>query len=299
MDNEKKGFLLVALSALFIATEVIFAKLAYDSGVGVVTTITMRFTLACIILMICLYATGQKLRSPDDRKLLYFLIIIYASVAAMLFEAFALLPASLAIMFLYAYPSLTGILSYFIDKERLSREKILALALSALGLVLLLWSSWNNVSVLGVFLALGAAFANSFYLIYSPKILKRVSELSLLSWLFLSCSIFYWATGLLSGSISFDFSSNAWFYLIGLGLISTAAATLALIYGLPLIGATRAAIVNTLELPFTAFLAFLVFEEVLTPVQFAGALLILLAVIIPQIPKRKVKAPKRHDKVFS
>jgi len=281
--------LLVAASAFFIGTEAVLAKLAYGAGVNVITTITLRFTLASLIILPVLIITGHSLRvPPGGRSLMLGLILAYIIVAALLFQAFALLPASLAIMLLYAYPSFTAVLSFLINGEVLSKEKILALALSALGLVLLLWSSWDYVNLTGVFCALGAALVNSFYLIYSPKMLRQTHQLTLSSWLFLGSALFYWAVSLLSGNLTLDFQASTWLYLLGLGLISTVLATLALVYGLPFTGPTQAAIICTLEPPVTVLLAYLVFREVLTGVQVLGALLVLLAVVLPPVMETRL-----------
>jgi len=50
-----------------------------------------------------------------------------------------------------------------------------------------------------------------------------------------------------------------------------------------LVGATQGAIILTLEPPITIFLGYLVFKEVLTGLQIFGAILILLAVVLPQV----------------
>ena len=284
MDKKTKGMLLVVAAAFFIGTEAIFAKLVYGAGVNVITTITLRFTLASLIVLPILIITGHSLRIPPGRRgMMLGLILAYIIVAALLFQAFALLPASLAIMLLYAYPSFTALLSFMLDGELLSKEKILALVLSALGLVLLLWSSWNYVNIMGVLCALGAALANSFYFIYSSKMLRQTHQLTLTSWLFLSSALFYWTTGLFSGSLTLNVQPSAWLYLLGLSLVSTVLSKLALVYGLPLTGPTQAAIICTLEPPVTVLLAYFVFREVFTGVQILGALLILLAVILPPV----------------
>ncbi|NLC38210.1 MAG: EamA family transporter, partial [Clostridia bacterium] len=109
MDKKTKGMLLVVAAAFFIGTEAIFAKLVYGAGVNVITTITLRFTLASLIVLPILIITGHSLRIPPGRRgMMLGLILAYIIVAALLFQAFALLPASLAIMLLYAYPSLTA-----------------------------------------------------------------------------------------------------------------------------------------------------------------------------------------------
>lgn len=289
-----RGVILVAASACFVATQAILVKLAYATGVNVVTALTLRFAFASVIFFVCLYIGGQSLKvAPRNRRLLGFIIFVHIILDALVFESYSLLPASLAIMFLYAYPAFTGILAYFIFHEKLGAIKISALMLSGCGIVMLLWGSWNSINFLGVFMALAAAVAYAIYLIFLPGLLGRVHKLTFSTWMFAVSTVAYLLVGLVFGGLDFNFAPAGWFYLIATSLISSVAATLALLYGLPLVGATQGAIILTLEPPITIFLGYLVFKEVLTGLQIFGAILILLAVVLPQVLDWRVRKSPR------
>lgn len=215
-----------------------------------------------------------------------------AIVIVLLFQAFALLPASLAILFFYAYPAFTGILALAITREAIGGPKIIALLLSALGLILLLQSSLADLNPLGIILALGAAIAKALYLIYSPRVLREVPQLTLASWLFIGSTVVYGVIGAALGQLQFDLTLTGWGYIGVLSIFSTVVATIAMVNGLKLIVPTLAAIIHTLEPLVTAILAYLVFGELLNNVQIMGAGLILLAIIFPHLAKR----PKSLDK---
>ncbi|ATW26556.1 DMT family transporter [Candidatus Formimonas warabiya] len=290
MHSARKGAFLVTAATCLFATEAIFAKLAYGAQVNLITVLALRFVLPALILLLVSYVTGTSLRiPPGSRKLFLPLFGIYVVIALLLFQSFALLPATMAIMFFYAFPVLTGLLAFLVDGERLAKVKICALVISACGLILLLWTSWEKLNMWGAVLALIAASANALYMIYLPKLLKTVHQVTVITWFFVGSTVFFGFLGLFSGALDFHFALSGWVYLAGLSLISTATATLALIYGLPLVGPTLAAIINTLEPPCTAFLAYWVFGEKLTGWQIIGALLVLSAVLLPQLPIKNEK----------
>lgn len=293
MLSGNKGVFLIALSASLFATEAIFVKLGYAVGVNIITTLLFRFLPAALVLLFVAVVTGQSLLLP--KKSLGIIALIsccYIITSVLLFKAFALLPASMAILFFYAYPALTGIIAYLVNREKLSRIKSLALMMSACGLVLLLWSSITELDMFGVFLCLGAALSNAFYLIILQKVLTKIHQISFITWIFGISTIFFTLYGLFSGTLDFSFSFSGWFYLACLSFVSTAAATLALMYGLPQVGPTLTAIVGTLEPPVTALLAFIVFGETLQGWQIIGAFLVLVAVLLPQIKIKSVHKEK-------
>lgn len=285
---ENRGVFLMIMSACFVATQAIFVKLAYSTGVNVVTALSIRFIISSLVFFICLLVTGQSMRLPQGSgNLLVILIVIHIVLDALVYMSFNIMPASLAIMFLYAYPAFTGILAFAIQNEKLGSGKIGALIFSGVGLVVLLWGSWNGIIYSGVLMALGAALSYAVYLIFLPGLLTRVHQLTFSAWLFSVSAVVYTLIGLFIGNLDFHFAPVGWLYLVLTSLISSVAATLALFYGLPLVGPTHAAIILTLEPPITAVLGYLVFDERLSAVQLIGAILILFGVVFPHLIKTR------------
>ncbi|MDS1029004.1 DMT family transporter [Bacillota bacterium LX-D] len=288
MHHERKGALLVIASAIFIGTEAIFTKLCYASGLNLWTMLTIRYLISSVILVAIASTLGHTLKLKNiSWPNLSIVLTAYLVTVALLSKAYYYLPASLAIMFFFAYPTITAIMVYFINGEIISKVKLIALIMSTFGLILLLWSSWTNIKVIGIYLALGAALCNTFYLIFSNRVLKEISESSLTAWLYIVGTFVFSIVGLSSGEITLSFAWQGWVYVACLSIISSVLATLAFFSGLKLIGPSLAAIISATEPPVTAFLAFLVFGEVLTGIQLFGALLIIFAVILPQIRGRK------------
>jgi len=282
--SQGKGTFLVILSAIFFSTEAIFSKLAYASGVNYLSTIMFRAAFVSLLLFAVMLLINQGLKVPKSSwKLLGLLILIFNTSGTCLYKAIEILPASLAILFFYSFPAFTCLFDYLIKGEKLSKSRLLALVLSFCGLILLNFSSVGKLPLLGVIFAFSAALANSLFMVLSPLLLQEVHELAVTFWLFTSGAVLYFITGGFTGSLAYDLSLQGWLYLILLAVISTAAAHVALIYGLGVVGSTTAAIVQTLEPVVTAVLAFLVFNERLHGWQILGAILIVTAVLIPHL----------------
>jgi len=294
--SQRKGVILVLLASVFFGLEGIFSKLAYASGVTYLSTVTLRALFAGFVLLIVIALARINFKVP--KKLIGFLgllTVLFTVNGASLYKALELLPASLAILFFYSFPVFTCLFDYLIKKERLDQRKLLALALSLSGLALLQFSSLGTLPLSGVLFAFTASLANALFMVLSPLILKEIHELTLTCWMFIGSAVFYLLIGGWTGSL--DFSSltlQGWIYLILLGLISTAAANVALIYGLGAVGSSTAAIVQTLEPVVTAVLAFLVFKERLSGWQLLGAMLVIAAVILPNL---NVEDQRKNKKV--
>lgn len=90
----------------------------------------------------------------------------------------------------------------------------------------------------------------------------------------------------LTGGIDFAFPPITWIWIAGIVLVSTVGAMVLFVMGLQRTGPTNAAILSTFEPVVTAGLAAALLGEQLTPVQLAGAGLVLAAAVVLQLRRR-------------
>jgi drug/metabolite transporter (DMT)-like permease len=84
----------------------------------------------------------------------------------------------------------------------------------------------------------------------------------------------------------------------GFAILGTTVPVLTFILGLPLVGASRAAILSTFEPASTVFLAVIILGETAGPLQWIGGALILASVIVlegPGLRASRVLARAVHD----
>ena len=282
------GYSVLVLSAIIWGTEAILVKLCYSGGFSVAGLLSLRYLAALPVFVLILKIRGEPLKPPP--ALLIPMLKLSANVLAgvvTLYLALALLPPTLAILFFYAYPAFTSLLYLWFKRGPLGAPRLLALLISALGLILLFWSSQAGLSGWGVACALASALLQAVKLFQTASLLPRISAARLNFFTALTTAIaasLFWAAQAAFSAGGWGIaaiSGPAWLYLLALGMIVTVFANLFMTLGIHYVGALDTSLVLLLEPLTTAALAFFIFGDLLNPWQTVGGLLILLAVALP------------------
>lgn len=296
-NKRAAGYITVIAAAILFGCESVTVQLAYQGGWNIITLLSSRFFVSALLFLFAV----RLFRAPLLVEPAYRLQVLALSGLTLggtlsLYLALANLPAALAILFFYAYPSLTALVSRVCYRQPLTADKLLALLISAAGLVLLYWSSAAQVRPLGILFALCGALAQSFKLNMVERLLPRVNQYTY-NFNVTALTALYYALGALLGlgggfSLS-PVNTQGWLTWIFLALFVTTAASFLLNRGASVIGAVNSAIIMLLEPPTTAFTAYLFFRDLLSPPQLLGGALILAAVALPMVLSRRAagKAP--------
>lgn len=265
----------------------IFGKLAYDAGVSTLTLLFVRFALATVIFALLLAArpaTVRSLRGAGRRTLAIGLAlgaIGYATQAGLFFAALQRLDASLLALVLYTFPAWVMLGSFALGREQPTRRRVLALALSSTGLVVLLaGASAGAVDAAGVAMGLGAALTYTVYILVADRAGLEISSIALTTLVCFGAMCTLGLVGVASGSLDLALSADAWLWLALIAVVSTALPIVAFFAGLARVGPSTAAILSTFEPVVTVALAYLAFSEVLSGVQLIGAALVLGAAVL-------------------
>lgn len=282
MNQYYKGVALVFLSAFGFALLPILALFVYREGVNVSTVLVLRFTLAFIFLFAYLGLKGTKIEVSRRQLALLFILggVLYALQSTFYFSAVQHIPAALAALLLYTFPIFVALLSAIVDKERLTRNNLLAIALSTTGLALVLGASPAVVSPLGIILALGAAIVYSIYIVIGNRVVKNLSPVMTSAFVALFAAISLTTTGVAAGTLNFALSGTAWLFTFGLVAFSTIMAILCFFRGLELISPTKASILSTVEPLITFALSAALLGERLTLIQLLGGIAVLAGTIL-------------------
>ncbi|HBV99359.1 MAG: membrane protein [Peptococcaceae bacterium BICA1-7] len=276
------GVALVIVSTLCLSTEAIAAKIAYQGGAGVMTTLTLRYIIAAFIFWGFILAGGYpyKLSARQLQGVAALSLGAQTLTVLALFQAFQYIPAAMAILFLYLYPTIVTILAFFFLKEKITWPKGAALALTFLGAAFILGQPVGELDMRGVLLSVAAAVTNAIFLVGTARLLSGIQTPVYNAYV---SSIVALAVGILAlsrGQLHLDLSFQAWAAIVALGIVSTVIAMAALMRGVQIIGPSRAAIISTFEPAATALLAFWALGESLTLWQAAGGIVILAGVFL-------------------
>lgn len=276
------GVALVLFSTICLSTEAVAAKIAYRGGATVMTTLTMRYVLAAVVFWLLVLAGRYAFRLSRRHLLAVTALSLGTQTLTVLalFHAFSYIPAAMAILFLYFYPTAATILAFFILKEPFTLRKGLALLLTFTGCAVILGQPLNNLDMRGVLLSLAAAVTNAVFVVGTARLLGGIRTTVYNAYVSTVVALAVGGLALARGQLNLDFNLEALIAIAVLGIVCTVLAMAAFLRGVKAIGASRAAIISTFEPAATAALGFLVLGEGLTAWQAAGGLTILAGVFI-------------------
>jgi drug/metabolite transporter (DMT)-like permease len=271
----------------------IFGKLAYDEGVNVGTLLTARFTFGAALFWVLVLAGGsfREARGLERRDVgigLALGAVGYAAQAGLYFVALERIDASILALLLYTFPAMVTVAAVVLGRERVNARRVIALALTSAGLVLVLaGAAAGSFDLLGAALALGAAVVYTTYILVSERAAGRLSPYLLSALVCSGAAVTLTLGSSLLGELQpGDVTTKGWLWLACIAVVSTVAAIGFFFAGLRRVGPTSASILATVEPVVTVFLAFLVFGETLAVLQVFGAALVLTSVVVLQSRRR-------------
>jgi drug/metabolite transporter (DMT)-like permease len=245
---------------------------------------TWRYVLAALVLLA--FVGVRPVRAlPRQRVVALLLIgglgqalITYVSLHAL--EYISVGP--LAFLF-YTYPAWVALLAAIRRTERLTRIRIVALALALSGVSAMVGGpSAETLNPIGVALALGSALLYAVYLPSLEYLQSSVPAAVATLLVVVGAAISFTLTAFLVGELHLPDNAPAWTNVVLLALISTVIAFFALIKGLTRLGPVRTSIIATIEPFFTAILGAVVLGKRLTFATAFGGVLIASAVLLIQ-----------------
>lgn len=248
------GALLVAISAIGFGFMPLFNSWTRPDGVGVAGLLATRFGLAAIVLWTIALARREALpRGITLATLIVMGCVLYFGESFGYYNALRHLPSGVVALVLYVYPAIVAVLARLVLNEPLTRAKLAALALAAVGLALTLGlfgkatsTPLPSTSTQGIAWALLAAVSYAIYMIAGSKTGKRAAPI-------MSAAVV--ATGVactltivvLATGDRLPRTQWGWTGAICLALVGTVLSLTTLLEGIKRIGPTRAATISCIE----------------------------------------------------
>jgi drug/metabolite transporter (DMT)-like permease len=212
------------------------------------------------------------------------------------FLAIHRLAIGIALLIQYLGPLFVAIYATTFGHERVRRRIWAALALSLAGLSLMV-ELWNGVALdgLGVVYALISAVIFAAYLLLAEYEVTLRDPISLMAWGFFFATVFWtiaqpwWSfpAGRVAQTVSLqgrlaDGNLPVWALVLWVVVLGTIIPFALIVGGLRHISATRAGITAMLEPVVATIVAWAWLDETLSPVQLAGAAVVLAAIVLAQ-----------------
>jgi drug/metabolite transporter (DMT)-like permease len=287
-------------AATLWAVNGVISKVIIESGGIAAPRLTeVRTTGAFLILaagLVLVRPESLRVRRSELPVLLTFGVLGLAFVQWFYFEAISRLDIGVALLIQYIAPVLVALWARFAYHEPVRRRIWAALALSILGIALLV-ELWSGLTLdgLGVAAALGSAVTFAVYILSAERAVRRRDPVSLVCYGFLLASIFWailqpWTSfpvERVDESVSLlgrleDLSLPVWLLMGWMVVLGTIVPFALLAASLRHIPASRAAITAMFEPVAATVFAFAWLGESLTAYQLIGGLVVLGAILLAQ-----------------
>ena len=295
---------------------VVFAMLCWaGAGIAVkealvvfspLTLIVLRFSLAILLmLLVGLLFRGHEvlgLQRVEKRDIPLFVLgglfqpFLYFIFETYTYQSFA--SPTIAEAMLSTQPIMAPILAFIILREKVTRNNVVGILISTVGMLLLLLVGANNFALgnpWGVLLAIVTVSMSVGYTIILRRIPTRYSSLSIVFYVQLVALVLFYAVwGVFDrqslqdtiAPLSADLSP-----VIAVGYLAVFASVTAFIlfcYTVRQIGVTRANVFNNVRPVFTALLMWVIFDEQLPIWKWVGIIVIVIGLFISQ-KQRKIE----------
>lgn len=285
------GYLLVIISAIGFGFMPIFALYAYEGGIGVPTLLFLRFLLTAIIMFAFIFIRYRGWKVTKKQLFALFLLggVLYTMQSSFFFSALHYIPPSLNTLLLYLFPIFVAILSFFINKERLSPRIVIAILISLVGIVFVLGSPSGDIQLFGVLLAVGAAITYSFYILLGDRVTANLSPFVTTGFVALFATFSFLIFGVATQSLDFSFAPSTWIFVLCVVVFSTIVSIFTFFTGMKLIGPTKASVLSMIEPVVTAVFSALLLSEQITLIQMVGGSVVLIGATLVFLAKEKRK----------
>ncbi len=194
--------------------------------------------------------------------------------------------ATLAFLF-YTYPAWVAVVQALRGTERLSARRVVALALSFGGVIVITGKPGGAAAWPGIALALSAAVIYGGYIPTLQRMQKTHPVALTSAHAKVGSAVCFLLLAVGQESFAGSMTQMAWLAILALTVFSTVLPSVFFLMGLMRLGPVRTAIVSTVEPFLTAVLGAVVLRQAVTPRILLGGALIVAAVVILQFRRER------------
>jgi len=288
------GIVLATAGVVGFSFRPVLVKLAYAYVADPVTMIALRMIFSLPFFVAAAWWTrggGTPIARRDWLAVLFLGFLGYYAASYLDFLGLQYISAGLARLLLFAYPTIVVLLSAAFLKKPVRRREAAALALTYLGLFLVLWHALGGVNrdaPLGVTLVFASAVCYAVYLVVGSQVIGRVGSARFTAYAMTIASGLVIAQFLLLRPLSaLALPPPVYGYAIAMALGSTVLPVFMTSEALKRIGANHVAIIGAVGPVTTILFGWIGLEETMTALQIGGAALVLVGVILVSLRPAK------------
>lgn len=283
-----RGYVIVLSGTVVLAfTGVVIKILLTRYALDTLTIAFWRVLIVTVFLFFALLVTNPAyLRiSPRDLGVFIFFGAVGIGIHQIVWiSSVQYNGAAVATVIIYTSPAIVAILAARFLRERMTRSKLIALALTIVGCALVARAydfQQVQLNMIGIAFGIGSAFTFATYSLLGRMVTRNYSAWTCLFYAFLFGLFFLLPVTLFFGKpIPANLALDGWATLAFLALVPTLGGFATYTIGLSHLPASVASILAAFEPVTTAIVAYFVFGETLDALQLVGAASILWGVVM-------------------
>ena len=288
------GILFALGGTVAFAFRPVLIKLGYESApVSATTLLFLRMALSLPFFAAVAWWLRREpaLARRDWAGIVALGFLGYYLASLLDFLGLQYVPAGLGRLIMFLYPTLVVILSALFLARRPTGRELSALAVTYVGIALVLSQRLgagpeHRLFLLGAALVFGSAMCYAVYLVTGSQLVKRVGSMRFTAYtMMVSTAPALVQFALLETPAALQLPGEVWLYAILLATVCTVLPVFLVAEALKRIGANHFALIGGLG-PVTTVLAdFALLEGALTPLQLAGGALVVAGVLLVTLRK--------------
>ena len=290
------AFATLLLIALMMGANHVAARIAFNNGVDVATAVVFRSTVTALVIVALLASQGVRPRfSPRHKRMLPAIGLLVGVQSLCLYSSVARLPVALALLAFNTYPIWTAFWDAVVYRRRPEKTMLVAMPVILVGLALALdvfgaasglgaSGQWTRIGA-GVGFALAAAATFGLALVLTQHEAGDVDGRVRTATTMTMASLVALTMVASQGGFHLPSAPAGWAGLATLTFLYGTAFTI-MFTVLPRLGVVGNSAIMNVEPVFALVLAWLVLGQSIAPVQVAGALLVVGAVMALGLRKR-------------
>lgn len=276
------GYVAAFSCSVGLGLAVAVARFAYEGGTNGLTVAALRASLLVLLVGVYCLVSGRSLRLSWRLWFPCFLLglpmamMFYGNIAAVQF-----IPIGLAALLFFTFPPLITLGEAVLQRRLPAGLQLLAVLAAFVGLGLMLGVSFETAHPLGIALALAASVSTTVNVIGSARVLPRGDRWAMFWHMALVAAVILLALAVGTDAILLPTAPGGWAGMFGVAVLQ--ASSIPLFYvAIHHIGPAKSAVLTNLQPVISIVAAYLLFGEVLTLLQSAGAALVLGGIMLMQ-----------------
>lgn len=288
MNRNRIGYIYVLSAAFLFALIAVIGKTVINKGINVFDLLVLQNAASVILMLVYFIVVDIRKLHLSGSKLKTVLIqgLIGSSCTTIFFYlALEKLNAGIASILLFTHPVLVSIYFMATKTKRITSRSNLALVFALLGSIMVINIFDIDIAetpLMGLAFGILSSCAYAFYNVYADVKLKEYEPAVITFYTTLTITAV--SLAIHPGFFRFEFvmTLDLFIYICELAVVSGILPIILLYKGINIIGADKASITATSELPITIILSFFALGEKMRLVQLAGILLIMCSIIMLQ-----------------